>query len=133
MQLQAAANTDDLWRQLMLLPDDYSHEALHNQKRRELMAKIGFEHGGASYDEKYPDGIPTSVVIKTKDGGGERSAVLSACSCIQVARAGKEVDSGLIMYPAGHARNTTADLEGACCLAGCGAARASDGAGAQAS
>ena len=39
------------------------------------------------YDEKYPDGIPTSVHITMKDGN--------------------VFDSGLIMYPSGHARNTT--------------------------
>jgi len=25
------------------------------------MTKITFEHGGQSYDDKYPEGIPTSV------------------------------------------------------------------------
>ncbi|MCP4836787.1 MAG: hypothetical protein GY895_18705, partial [Phycisphaera sp.] len=37
-------------------------------------------------------GIPTSVVIETTDG--------------------RTLDSGLVMYPSGHARNTTCDLEG---------------------
>ena len=54
------------------------------------MAKIKFEHGGPEYDKRYPDGIPTSVVITTADG--------------------RSHDSGLVMYPAGHARNTTANL-----------------------
>lgn len=30
------------------------------------MAKIQFEHGGAEYDEKYPQGIPTSVEITNR-------------------------------------------------------------------
>lgn len=54
------------------------------------MAKISFSHGGASYDEKYPDGIPTSVVITDK--------------------AGRAFDSGFVMYPSGHARNEVIDL-----------------------
>ena len=54
------------------------------------MEKIAFEHGGAEYDAKYPDGIPTSVVVTLTSG--------------------EVIDSGLVMYPAGHARNTDADL-----------------------
>jgi len=82
---------DALWRALMLTPFDYSREALFDPLTRELMKKISFEHGGPEYDAKYPDGIPTSVVITDSDG--------------------KNHDSGLVMYPAGHARNRTADLE----------------------
>jgi len=86
-----ATDNDSVWRQLMLVPADYSHDALFDTKTRELMSKISFEHGGKTYDDKYPDGIPTSVVITNTDG--------------------KEHDSGFIMYPTGHARNTTANLE----------------------
>ena len=32
------------------------------------MAKIEFEHGGKDYDDRYPDGIPTSIVITDKEG-----------------------------------------------------------------
>ena len=53
---------------------------------------IEFEHGGPKITSDYPEGIPTSLVIT--DGEG------------------KAYDSGLVMYPAGHARNTTADREG---------------------
>jgi 2-methylcitrate dehydratase len=56
------------------------------------MEKMTFEHGGPDYDAKYPDGIPTSIQI-TDDQA-------------------KTVGSGLVMYPTGHARNTTADLKG---------------------
>ena len=55
------------------------------------MEKITFEHGGPEYDAKYPDGIPTSVIITDANG--------------------KKYDSGLVMYPAGHVRNTTANLD----------------------
>jgi 2-methylcitrate dehydratase len=78
------------WKELMLAPADYSDEAIANPLTRKLMDKIEFAHGGPEYDRRYPDGIPTSVVITGADGA--------------------EHDSGLVMYPAGHARNTTADL-----------------------
>ena len=79
------------WEALMLGPRDYDANAVFNAKTRELMDKIHFEHGGPEYDAKYPDGIPTSVVIETADG--------------------TELDSRLVMYPAGHARNTEHDLD----------------------
>jgi len=41
-------------------------EGLNNSHTRKLMEKVTFTHGGKTYDEKYPDGIPTSVVITTK-------------------------------------------------------------------
>lgn len=84
--------TDEAWKQLMLSPYDYSPDALVNPATRSLMALMEFEHGGPDYDAKYPDGIPTSVVITDASG--------------------KTYDSGFVMYPAGHARNTTADLSG---------------------
>jgi 2-methylcitrate dehydratase len=82
---------DDYWTALMLEPYDYNGEAIFNERARSLMAKIDFTHGGPEYDEKYPDGIPTSIRI-TLAGGANH-------------------DSGLVMYPSGHARNTTADLD----------------------
>ena len=85
-----ASNTDDLWKALMLAPVDYGKGALVNPATRYLMEKISFEHGGPEYDAKYPDGIPTSMVVKLNDG--------------------TVLDSGFVMYPGGHARNTTADL-----------------------
>jgi 2-methylcitrate dehydratase len=76
----------------MLTPHDYSDAALADEKTRELMALIEFEHGGEEYDLKYPEGIPTSVYIADQKDD--------------------TFDSGLVMFPAGHARNTTADLHG---------------------
>ncbi|MDX9912377.1 MAG: hypothetical protein RBS39_11155, partial [Phycisphaerales bacterium] len=76
------------WEALMLEPDDYGPAAIKNAFTRELMDKITFQHGGPEYDAKYPDGIPTSVII--------------------TARGGTEHDSGLVMYPGGHARNASA-------------------------
>jgi len=79
------------WARLMLTPYDYNEAAVFNKFTRRLMDKISFEHGGPDYDSKYPEGIPTSLVI-TDDAGAEH-------------------DSGLVMFPTGHARNTTADLK----------------------
>jgi 2-methylcitrate dehydratase len=83
---------DDAWKNLMLAPEDYGKAALFNPQTRALMKRITFEHGGPDYDRRYPDGIPTSVIITTADR--------------------RTLDSGLVMYPPGHARNTTADLSG---------------------
>jgi 2-methylcitrate dehydratase len=80
------------WRELMLVPDDYNDDSLFDPITRQLMSRVEFVHGGPSYDEKYPDGIPTTLEITHKQ--------LGTCS------------SGLIMYPAGHARNRDADLDG---------------------
>mmetsp|Transcript_142246 Transcript_142246/g.248038 ORF Transcript_142246/g.248038 Transcript_142246/m.248038 type:complete len:550 (+) Transcript_142246:56-1705(+) len=83
------SGNDDAWKMLMLTPYDYGKDALFAAKTRELMNKITFAHD-AAYDAKYPDGIPTSMDIKLKSG--------------------TTLSSGLIMYPPGHARNTSADL-----------------------
>jgi len=88
---QVSTHNDEAWKQLMLAPADYGAEALFDKQTRALMEKITFSHGGKEYDEKYPDGIPTSIVITDTDG--------------------KKHESGFVMYPSGHARNTTANLE----------------------
>lgn len=78
------------WKELMLGPYDFDKNAIGHSLTRALMEKMTFEHGGPDYDRRYPDGIPTSIVITDEQGA--------------------TLDSGLVMYPAGHARNTTADL-----------------------
>jgi len=50
----------------MLAPKDYGYDAIKDPFTRKLMDKINFEHGGKEYDDKYPDGIPTSVKIELK-------------------------------------------------------------------
>jgi 2-methylcitrate dehydratase len=82
---------DAAWMELMLSPYDYGKDALYESDTRALMQKITFSHGGPEYDAKYPDGIPTSMDITMKGG--------------------KVISSGLVMYPSGHARNTSADLK----------------------
>jgi len=83
-------SNDEMFCATMLTPMDYSLGNLTNPANRALMQKIKFVHGGPEYDAKYPDGIPTTVTVK---GGGN------------------SYSSGLVMYPSGHARNTTADLK----------------------
>jgi 2-methylcitrate dehydratase len=90
--VSSAKSTDSIWKEIMLLPDDYSPAAISNTRTREIMSLIEFEHGGPEYDAKYPDGIPTSLFVEDQQGA--------------------TFDSGLVMYPAGHARNTSADLKG---------------------
>jgi 2-methylcitrate dehydratase len=90
-KLKGQTSSDEFWKALMLMPYDYGQDALINPLTREIMAAISFEHGGPEYDAKYPDGIPTSIVVTAKGG--------------------KTYDTGLVMYPAGHARNLTADLK----------------------
>ncbi|MCW5942281.1 MAG: MmgE/PrpD family protein [Fimbriimonadaceae bacterium] len=84
-------STDELWRRLMLGPYDYDRSAIRNERTRALMALVRFEHGGPEYDARYPDGIPTSVRVRLGSG--------------------RTLDTGLVMYPAGHARNADADRD----------------------
>ncbi|HXH61039.1 MAG TPA: MmgE/PrpD family protein [Fimbriimonadaceae bacterium] len=94
--------SDEAWQSLMLTPYDYhvGEDAIFHPLTRSLMDRIEFLHGGPEYDAKYPDGIPTSVRISPSRSPGEGAG------------GGASLDSGLVMYPAGHARNTTADLRG---------------------
>jgi 2-methylcitrate dehydratase len=86
-----AQSNDDVWKRIMLTPYDFDLDAINNETTRSIMETIFFEHGGDEYDKNYPDGIPTSVHITMKDGS--------------------VFDSGLVMYPSGHARNETCDVE----------------------
>lgn len=79
------------WKELMLLPLDYDNAALSNHLTRQLIEKIELRHGGPEYDCKYPDGIPTTLEIDHSQCG--------------------TVSSGLVMYPLGHARNRSPELD----------------------
>lgn len=83
---------DSLWKRLILTPLDYSYEALICPDTKELMKKIKFLHGGKEFDDRYPEGIPTKVDINLING--------------------KNLSSGLIMFPSGHSKNSTCDLNG---------------------
>lgn len=80
------------WKELMLVPADYGDDALVHPVTRQLMQKIEFRHGGPEYDARYPDGIPTTLEIDHDRAG--------------------QVSSGLVMYPEGHARNQSGNLDG---------------------
>jgi 2-methylcitrate dehydratase len=81
----AAAGRPAGWESLMLLPDDYSDAAINEPAVAAMIERIAIEHGGPAYDELYPDGIPTSVVIEHESLG--------------------RLDGGLVRYPLGHARS----------------------------
>lgn len=89
-KVSSISKIDDIWKDLMLEPKDYGYNAVYNKSTRKLMSKCTFTHGGKEYDSKYPEGIPTSIKITIK---------------------GKVFDSGFIMFPAGHSKNTTANLK----------------------
>ena len=84
-----------LWRNLMLVPEDYTEAALFHPLTRDFMSRIDFRHGGPEYDRRYPDGIPTSLEIDHASLG--------------------TLASGLVMYPEGHARNTSGNLHHLLC------------------
>lgn len=87
---QIPKSPEDLWRDLMLLPADYSELALYHPLTRDLMSRIDFRHGGPEYDARYPEGLPTSIEIDHDELG--------------------TLNSDLVMFPPGHAGNTTAPL-----------------------
>jgi 2-methylcitrate dehydratase len=59
---------DETWKTLMMSPFDYGVDALNDKNTRKLMERISFEHGGKAYDDKYPEGIPTSLKVTLKNG-----------------------------------------------------------------
>lgn len=79
------------WRELMLVPEDYDDQNLFDPLTRQLIDRIEFRHGGREYDDKYPDGIPTTLEIEHAELG--------------------KLSSGLVMYPEGHARNQSGNLD----------------------
>jgi len=79
------------WRELMLIPADYDDAGLAHPVTRAIIDQIEIRHGGKEYDDRYPDGIPTSLEIEHDDLGS--------------------LSSGLVMYPEGHARNSSGNLD----------------------
>ncbi|MFM7034352.1 MAG: MmgE/PrpD family protein [Planctomycetia bacterium] len=76
------------WESVMLLPDDYSDTAIRDPAVARLIETMVIEHGGAAYDARYPEGIPTSVAIDHAAFGS--------------------LDGGLVTHPLGHARSDAA-------------------------
>jgi 2-methylcitrate dehydratase len=79
------------WSDLMLLPEDYADNALHDPLTRALMAQMELHHGGTEFDRRYPEGIPTQVEIELESG--------------------EQLDSGLVMFPLGHALSRDESLD----------------------
>lgn len=79
------------WQALMLMPEDYDDAALHHELTRRLMQRIDFRHGGEAFDRYYPEGIPTQLDVVTCDGSRH--------------------SSGMILFPTGHARNESDQLD----------------------
>jgi 2-methylcitrate dehydratase len=79
------------WSDLMLMPADYDDHSLTHPLTRSFITRIDFLHGGHDYDRRYPDGIPTSLEIEHATLG--------------------QLSSGLVMYPEGHARNNSGNLD----------------------
>jgi len=76
------------WESLMLLPDDYGDAALADPEIARLIARIEIAHGGRDYDERYPEGIPTSVAVEHASLG--------------------VLGGGMVTFPLGHARSDAA-------------------------
>ncbi len=83
----------DGWRRLMLMPADYAEDdtALFHPLTRRLMEQIDFRHGGPEFDRRYPDGIPTTIEVAHAKLG--------------------PLTSGLVMYPEGHVRSQSGNLD----------------------
>jgi 2-methylcitrate dehydratase len=72
------------WDSLMLLPDDYSDEAIRDPEIAVIIGRTTITHGGREFDALYPEGIPTSVTIEHATLG--------------------KIGGSLVKYPLGHAR-----------------------------
>jgi len=81
---------ENLYKLLIMTPNDYTIDAINNQFTRSIMEKINFVYGGKKFDDLYPEGIPTQLDISFVDG--------------------TSASSGIIMYPCGHALNTECDI-----------------------
>lgn len=73
------------WSEVMLLPDDYSDDAIADERIKQIIEKIHIVHGGPDYDSLYPEGIPASVSINHNEFG--------------------ILDGGRCIFPLGHARS----------------------------
>jgi len=76
------------WESLMLLPDDYSDDAIVDPAIARLIGRMEIVHGGPDYDARYPEGIPTSVTVEHATLG--------------------TLGGGLVAFPLGHARSDAA-------------------------
>ena len=73
------------WIELMLLPEDYSNNAIASRELASVIEKIHIQHGGPEYDSLYPEGIPARVSIVHKQFG--------------------KLDGELCIFPLGHSQS----------------------------
>ena len=73
------------WIELMLLPEDYSNNAITSKELARVIEKIHIQHGGQEYDSLYPEGIPARVSIVHKQFG--------------------KLDGELCIFPLGHSQS----------------------------
>lgn len=78
-QLQFSS-IESLWKDLILMPEDYTAEALNDPVTLQLMDKINVEYGGPEYEQQYPEGLPSRLHLN--------------CAISQF-------DSGLVVTPPG--------------------------------
>lgn len=76
------SSVEALWKGLMLMPEDYSDEAIADPITRALMDKVEILYGGKEYDEQFPKGLPTRVQVNA-------------------------FDSRMLLFPPGHSRCET--------------------------
>jgi len=81
---------ENLYKLLIMTPNDYTKEALNNTFTRKIMEKINFVWGGKQFDDLYPEGIPVQLDVNFTNG--------------------TNATSGIIMYPCGHSKNTECDI-----------------------
>ena len=71
------SSIEALWSDLMLMPEDYSSEALNDPLTLQLIDKISIEHGGADYDSLFPKGQPSRVRVECAQGCFDSELVLT--------------------------------------------------------
>lgn len=81
---------EELWKDLMLTPLDYTEHAIFDKDTRRFMELIQFEHGGQEYDSRYPEGIPTKILLEYNKSRAE---------------------SEMMLFPPGHARHRQYSLD----------------------
>lgn len=90
-EIKDTTNKSELWKHLILTPEDYSPSAINHPTVRRVMELIQFKHGGPLFDAQYPKGIPTSLSLNIGD---------------------TKHQSSMVMYPAGHAKCSKFDMKG---------------------
>jgi 2-methylcitrate dehydratase len=91
VDIQSLKSLDELWKALMMEPNDYAVGAVGNLMTQTVMGKCTISHGGQEYDEKSLEGMPTSLRITFITGA--------------------TIESGLVVFPSGHIKNSSANIK----------------------